>query len=169
MPKQIIEEIDNIHDSGEHLVRIQEIYYLGEDDGAEIVQESDLNTFTQSPKGGWTLGEIGKRTRQLKKMIARAAAEGKPTIEIRHALDLVSAQTKTCAPTFPVHDAVETPAPPMTQEEINQKIRDVIVEGYKEEKRREFGDYFLNRHPGRHQAIKEAAEGTVKTVLFVDD
>jgi len=167
MPEQIIEESDNIHDSGEHLVRIQKTYSVANDDeAAEIIHEGNLNRFTHAPKSGWTLAEIGKRVRQLKQMLDDAAAKGQNTDDIRQALQAVRDMARQCVP---ARDVIEAPAPPMTQEEINQKVREAIVYGYQEEKRREFGDYFLSRHPGRHEAIKEAAEGTAKTVQFVDD
>jgi len=151
----------------EIIERIQETYSVANDDeAAEIVHEGNLSRFTEIPKGGWTMAEIGKRVRQLKQMLADTTAKGQNTDDIRVALNTVRDMVKQCVP---ARDATEAPAPPMIQEEINQKVREAIVYGYQEEKRREFGDYFLSRHPGRHEAIKEAAEGTAKTVQFVDD
>ena len=148
-----IEESDNIHDSGQHIVRIQELYTVGnEDEAAEIIHESNLSSFTYAPKGGWTLPVVNQRTRQLKKMINDADAKGLPTGEIRKALQAVR----------------DTPAP-LTQEEITQQVRECILAGFKEEARREFGELYMNMHPGRHEAIKEAVEGKRKPIEVFED
>jgi len=51
MPEQIIEESDNIHDSGEHLVRIQKTYSVANDDeAAEIIHEGNFKPIHPCPK-----------------------------------------------------------------------------------------------------------------------
>jgi len=161
-----IEESANIHDSGQHIVRIQELYTVGnEDEAAEIIHESNLSSFTHAPKGGWTLPVVNQRTRQLKKMIDDADAKGLPTGEIRKALQAVRDKINQVVP---VRAANDTPAP-LTQEEITQQVRECILAGFKEEARREFGELYMNMHPGRHEAIKEAVEGKRKPIEVFED